>query len=184
MPPNESETFDDLTPTDSPSSTIAHFSGHWRGLCAAFDKAGPGLDRLRGADRDAGFELLINGCGEAGDAFYDCRQALIDLRAKEQALRGKRMVRLIDLNPRWVTSAGRTGAGLSFDCPGTCCATAAVRQRMQVLFRNPMDGGDPSVGEPRWNRSGSTFDDLTLTPSIDASASGHFHGWISNGEVT
>jgi hypothetical protein len=34
-----------------------------------------------------------------------------------------------------------------------------------------------------WQRTGETFDDLTLTPSIDASPSGHWHGYVTNGQV-
>ncbi len=38
-----------------------------------------------------------------------------------------------------------------------------------------------------WKRgSGDTFETLTLTPSIDANVdiAGHWHGFITNGEVT
>lgn len=35
-----------------------------------------------------------------------------------------------------------------------------------------------------WKREGDAFETLTLTPSIDASAHGHWHGFITNGEVT
>lgn len=34
-----------------------------------------------------------------------------------------------------------------------------------------------------WQRSGDNFDNLTLTPSIDASRSGHWHGFVTNGEI-
>jgi len=34
-----------------------------------------------------------------------------------------------------------------------------------------------------WQRTGETFEDMTLSPSIDASNSGHWHGHITNGEV-
>jgi len=33
-----------------------------------------------------------------------------------------------------------------------------------------------------WNIEGN-FEDLTVTPSIDASASGNWHGWITKGEI-
>ena len=49
----------------------------------------------------------------------------------------------------------------------------------------------PDKAEMSWNISGhipddpkaAFIDDLTVTPSIDASASGHWHGFITNGEV-
>jgi hypothetical protein len=49
----------------------------------------------------------------------------------------------------------------------------------------------PSKPEQAWSISGSVpidtkaafITDLTVTPSIDASKSGHWHGHITNGEV-
>lgn len=35
-----------------------------------------------------------------------------------------------------------------------------------------------------WTRTGEAFDVLSLAPSVDASRSGHWHGSISNGEVS
>jgi hypothetical protein len=32
-----------------------------------------------------------------------------------------------------------------------------------------------------WQRTGETFETLTLTPSVDCSAWGHWHGFITNG---
>jgi hypothetical protein len=34
-----------------------------------------------------------------------------------------------------------------------------------------------------WQRAGDTFDTLTLSPSIDASKHGHWHGFIQGGEI-
>ncbi len=34
-----------------------------------------------------------------------------------------------------------------------------------------------------WTRTGDDFATMTCTPSIDASASGHWHGFITNGEI-
>ena len=49
----------------------------------------------------------------------------------------------------------------------------------------------PSKPEATWSIPGSVpidtkaafITDLTVTPSIDASASGHWHGFITNGEI-
>lgn len=107
-------------------------------------------------------------------------------------------VKLTDLNPRWCSAGpngayGRHGMGLSFDCPH--CRT----QRLAVFFANPIDGGaaaDGSETKYLWHRSGETFETLTLGPSIDASNKiqtvidgrielvGHWHGFITNGEVS
>ncbi len=35
-----------------------------------------------------------------------------------------------------------------------------------------------------WTRAGETFDLLSLAPSVDASKSGHWHGFVTNGEVS
>lgn len=97
-------------------------------------------------------------------------------------------MRLTDLDPGWsVTSeghaAGRTGMGITFKCPCGC-----PDSYLGVFFANPTDGGAPAPPEidpkPRWQRTGDTFETLTLTPSIDASKSGHWHGHITNGNIT
>lgn len=70
--------------------------------------------------------------------------------------------------------------GITFDCPH-CRNT-----RLYVFFDRPIDGGAPAdYPEAKlWQRTGETFETLTLHPSIDASATGHWHGFIQNGIVT
>jgi hypothetical protein len=102
-------------------------------------------------------------------------------------------VRLNDLVPRWVGERGanghwdghlyiydteRSGMGITFDCP------LHLKHRLAVMFANPIDGGTPMTDHNLWQRTGETFDDLTLSPSIDASQHGCWHGFITNGEVT
>lgn len=85
-------------------------------------------------------------------------------------------MRLTDLDPRWTASPGRHGQGIRFLCPACrvgCCG---------ANFDAPLDGGPP-LPTPTWSRTGDTFETLTLAPSIDASAAGHWHGFITNGEV-
>ncbi|MFI5296538.1 MAG: DUF6527 family protein [Polyangiales bacterium] len=100
-------------------------------------------------------------------------------------------MRLTDLSPRWVGVSDptpRRRLGVTFDCPH--CRTT----RLGVFFANPLDGGEryvdppptngaPPIARKHWQRTGETFETLTLTPSIDASADGHWHGHITNGEV-
>lgn len=94
-------------------------------------------------------------------------------------------MKLTDLDPDWLYEAGRSGMGLMFLCPH--CALSARRQYLGVWFANPVDGGAPAppaaLPLPRWRRTGETFETLTLTPSIDVSAAGHWHGFITNGEI-
>jgi hypothetical protein len=116
-------------------------------------------------------------------------------------------VKLTELEPRWYGVPGRRGLGLTFRCPG------CRKQRLGVPFANPRDGLAPSPqqpGGPLWQRTGDTFETLTLSPSIDASvvrresfhagpegdaafaeanrpctAGGqqHWHGFVQGGEV-
>jgi Family of unknown function (DUF6527) len=110
------------------------------------------------------------------------------------------MPRLTDLDPHWWGESGRV-LGLSFLCPH--CRTC----RLGIAFANPVDGGLPSpiVADVMpaslkdhlhthrtfdvppgylWQRTGDTFEQLTLSPSIDASKAGHWHGVVTNSEVT
>lgn len=100
-------------------------------------------------------------------------------------------MRLTELNPRWFGTGTEPNViinGVSFDCPH--CRT----QRLAVHFKNPIDkagwierGVILSHAECEWNREGDTFETLTLTPSIDASRidfGGHWHGFITKGEVS
>lgn len=97
-------------------------------------------------------------------------------------------MRLSELAPKWVGYPGSEGYryGISFLCPH------CKDKRLIVLFTPPINAGDPDwfmSDEKRktnkfWNRTGDTFDTLTLLPSIDFGATGHFHGVITNGEVT
>lgn len=104
-------------------------------------------------------------------------------------------MKLTDLNPAFVGSGGagisnkdgpvpeRQGVGLAFDCPCGCGT------RAYVSFTNPMDGKPPphrARAEPRWDRTGDTFETLTLSPSILRSGpdSCGWHGYITNGAIT
>jgi uncharacterized protein DUF6527 len=110
-------------------------------------------------------------------------------------------MKLTELSPRWFTIPGRIGpVGFTFLCPH--CRNV----RLAVAFHPALDGGDPvslspsnlwphmrpkdtgeniSIVPPgiHWNRTGDTFETINLTPSLDASNSGHWHGFITNGEI-
>lgn len=102
-------------------------------------------------------------------------------------------MKLTDLNPRWLIAGGpgitrngkpvpqRNGVGMSFDCPCGC------GQRRVVEFSNPLDGGPCHTDDGHtWDRSGDTFETITLKPSIRATRPHGcgWHGYITNGEVT
>ena len=99
-------------------------------------------------------------------------------------------MRLTDLNPHWCGAGGefvhhadgsqvpkRHGVGLLFDCPCGC------GQRRLVAFSNPLDGGPVVESGPAWERTGETFETLTLKPSIRVIGNCGWHGWIRAGEV-
>lgn len=94
-------------------------------------------------------------------------------------------MKLLELDPRWyVFETGGPRVGLTFECPH--CRT----QRLGVVFHNQ---GEEAIddayirvhtAENIWTMVGpEDFSVLTLTPSIDASHVGHWHGFITNGEV-
>ena len=100
-------------------------------------------------------------------------------------------MRLTDLEPRWLSivywSLPLMG-GVSFLCPH-CRAL-----RIGVWFTVPIEPGQSmrAFGTDwaqvlagyrlqAWTRDGTTFDDLTLVPSIRQD--GHWHGNITHGEV-
>ena len=103
-------------------------------------------------------------------------------------------MRLSELNPKWVVgnyrdaagleqySDSRSGMGLRFDCP-----FHRQQHRLVVMFRNPIDGGPPSMNENLWQRDGADFENISLSPSIDATSTHHdfgcWHGYIKNGEI-
>lgn len=105
-------------------------------------------------------------------------------------------MKLTDLNPHWYTCEGSPDiVGITFDCP--CCGPegkvqsdgSKYRPRLGVLFIEEIDrDGLPnnvhwSREGKKWHRTGETFDTLSLTPSVDCSHWGHWHGFITNGEA-
>ncbi len=96
-------------------------------------------------------------------------------------------MKLTELNPRWrnYRLAGEDGnrnrIGVSFDCPCGC----GVRRICD--FSNPLDGkGTIKALFPTWEARGSSFANLTLTPSINAPVSDGgcgWHGHMKDGEL-
>lgn len=102
------------------------------------------------------------------------------------------MTRLIELNPRWIQQNVFT-----FLCPHcretwlTCTITKMPRDEQMDLI-------DKEFGEDKshlvvhcspsadWalKDGNRDFTTMTVTPSLDASASGHWHGFITNGDIT
>ena len=108
-------------------------------------------------------------------------------------------MKLTELDPHWVGLAPGHAIGLTFLCP--CCRECRIGVPFDVAIGGEklesIIGRDLTVNlhreqaalankknEKHWHREGETFDTLTLPPSIDASQHGHWHGFITNGQVT
>jgi len=95
-------------------------------------------------------------------------------------------MRLTELEPVWWAEKDRHGQGVCFLCPH--CKAIGQTVYLAPAFANPLDGGEPSPDpegskpRPHWRRIGDTFDTLTLSPSINYP--GHWHGFITEGDVT
>lgn len=107
-------------------------------------------------------------------------------------------MRLADLDPRWLGNR----QGILFRCPTnrdnwlTVFFTPMPRKEQYKLWGAARPGSLDEDGYPNdtnvvfckpemgWRIvCGSTFEDISIMPSLDASASGNWHGHITNGEI-
>lgn len=107
-----------------------------------------------------------------------------------QSSDGEASMRLTDLEPRWYSARGdHARHGITFNCP--CCVGTERASRLAVATHVDGTNFDPEpdkpqtfrAGETVWAITGSTFEDLSLSPSVDASQHGHWHGHIRNGLI-
>ena len=98
-------------------------------------------------------------------------------------------MRLTDLDPKWLNEERTVFA---FRCPH-CKATLLTCKSVPMSTRDqcrlfaaalPSNDGDvvPTKQDVAWKVVGEDFATMTVTPSLDASASGHWHGSITSGE--
>ena len=97
-------------------------------------------------------------------------------------------MRLIDLEPRWYANSDGGRLGFSFDCPH--CPDSGQRLAIAVHLDGTSLDDDPNTtqvfrdGEHVWTiAGGDSFENLSLSPSVDASARGHWHGFITSGQI-
>lgn len=101
-------------------------------------------------------------------------------------------MKLIDLDPRWLNPdvfifRSPVGHGYWLSCP----RVRMTHNEQWDLFeadqlRRGIGDAAVIVGwkeEVVWKYEGNDFNTMTVTPSIDASASGNWHGHITNGEI-
>lgn len=96
-------------------------------------------------------------------------------------------MRLVDLDPRWYENMAGMRLGITFACPH--CASSGQRLAIAVhldgtdMDPDPVNPQQWAAGEHVWAVAGGDgFENLSLTPSVDASP-GHWHGFITNGEI-
>jgi hypothetical protein len=97
-------------------------------------------------------------------------------------------MRLTDLEPRWYSTSGDARHGITFDCPH--CPGSGTRLAIALHVDGTRFDPDPTnpqqfaAGETVWSiTAGSSFEDMSLSPSVDASKHGHWHGFVTNGEA-
>jgi hypothetical protein len=99
-------------------------------------------------------------------------------------------MKLTDLHPAWIDFDVFKQLGVMFDCPIHRDA-GCIYPRIAVYFANPPSGAAPlpkhDSDDCRWQLTGSTFENMTLTPSIlypkPKCGPQHWHGFITNGEI-
>ncbi len=101
-------------------------------------------------------------------------------------------MRLTELEPRWLSDNL-----FVFRCPH-CRKTwlscknvpLSIEDQFTAFRAADLDPGGPRYAvvpmraEFAWTITGREFETVTVTPSIDASRAGHWHGVITNGEAT
>jgi Family of unknown function (DUF6527) len=97
-------------------------------------------------------------------------------------------MKLTELEPRWFTVADLGRVGLTFDCPHCRIMRLGVvfhhKGRELVEDEAILAKHGASDKDHIWTMvSSEDFNVLTLTPSINAADSGHWHGFITNGEI-
>lgn len=115
-------------------------------------------------------------------------------------------MKLTELEPQWMEHDGRRiGFVFISPCQRTredgsnsptpyrlTCMAEPTKMVVQREVAERMFGDDdytivPCKQEIGWSVAGgiehATFESLSVTPSIDGSASGHWHGFITNGDV-
>jgi hypothetical protein len=104
-------------------------------------------------------------------------------------------VRLVDLEPKWLIP----GKLFVFKCPHCHDTPRNVRLSCTVVAMKAEEQDeafDREFGEDNrhvivgckflaWTMTnGPSLETMSITPSLDASASGHWHGFITNGAIT
>ena len=105
-------------------------------------------------------------------------------------------MRLVDLSPNWLYKGGQR-VGFIFICPtkpdqSQTCFSVAMRmsEQVKVIDENFEEGFYETYAHDiqlcdkncAWSITGE-FENLTVTPSLDGSAGGNWHGFITDGNI-
>lgn len=104
-------------------------------------------------------------------------------------------MRLVDLDPTWIMRDGQR-IGFTFNSPikqeyRQSCFPVPPKTIEQLHLFDTLHGEDsivqPCNPQHRWNIEGgienSSFDTMTVNPSLDGSSGGLWHGHIANGFI-
>lgn len=104
-------------------------------------------------------------------------------------------VKLTELDPRWLTPdvfifRNPTGGNDWLTCKRVAMS---MKDQQRLIYGDHMDPSTKTewVGkcvvmtnpDCAWKFDGNDFETMTVTPSVDASASGNWHGFITAGEI-
>jgi len=98
-------------------------------------------------------------------------------------------MKLTDLEPAWLSPdvfifKNPTGGNDYLTCKRV---VMSFKDQYELIYKqNPQYIGKCVVttkADMAWKFEGNDFDALTVMPSIDASASGNWHGFITNGTI-
>jgi hypothetical protein len=113
-------------------------------------------------------------------------------------------MRLLDLDPRWLVKDGRRGGFIFLSPAGqkgpvwwrqTCFfVPTPFREQCALVWEAMVDQAEkdrqfsnwqPCDQACSWAAHGALeFESLTVTPSLDGSAGGLWHGFVTNGQIT
>jgi len=98
-------------------------------------------------------------------------------------------MKLTELEPAWLTPdvlVFRSPSGRGDLITAKRVAMPTSDQYALIYEKNPHLVGQTVVmtrPDQVWSFEGDSFENLTLHPSVDHSASGNWHGFITNGEI-
>lgn len=95
-------------------------------------------------------------------------------------------MKLVDLNPRYISLNNYNEIlGITFDCP--CCLNTEKATRLAIYFVKDIIGNHGEaihVNNIAWEVINlNDFNNISVSPSVDASNEKHWHGFITKGEI-